>query len=191
MSVEKAKAAKKNKKRNRLIFRTIILALLLVAVIYALVSNFNKDKTDISVGSQAPDFKLEQINDNNDLENVKLSDYEGKGVMLNFWGTWCDPCKKEMPYMQSLYPEYKKKGVEIIAVNLDTTKLVVDKFINKFDLTFPVPYDSNKEVRDSYQVGNIPSTFFINPDGEIVEMVEGGMTLNKIEGYLQQILPEQ
>ncbi|MFD2762268.1 thiol-disulfide oxidoreductase ResA [Lentibacillus juripiscarius] len=191
MDVEKAKASKKNKKRNRLIFRSIILAVLLVAVIYALISNFNKDKTDVSVGTQAPDFKLQQINENNELDTVRLSDFEGKGVMLNFWGTWCKPCEKEMPYMQSLYPEYKEKGIEIIAVNLDTTKFVVEKFINKYDLTFPVPYDSNKEVRESYHVGPLPTTFFIDPDGEIVEMVEGGLTLDKIEGYLQQIQPEQ
>ncbi|GAA0444048.1 thiol-disulfide oxidoreductase ResA [Lentibacillus halophilus] len=191
MDTDKRKASKKNKKKNRLIFRSIVLAVLLVAVIYALVSNLTKDTTDVSVGSQAPDFKLEQINKNNELDTVRLSDYEGKGVMLNFWGTWCPPCKKEMPYMESLYPEYKKKGVEIIAVNLDRTTFVVDKFINEYDLTFPVPHDSNKEVRNAYQVEPLPTTFFIDPDGKIVEIVEGGLTLDRIEGYLQQIQPEK
>ncbi|GGK06425.1 thiol-disulfide oxidoreductase ResA [Lentibacillus kapialis] len=182
---------KKQKKKNRLIFRTVVLAALLVAVVYALVSNLSNDETSVKAGVEAPDFKLEQINENNERETVQLSKLENKGVMLNFWGTWCGPCEDEMPYMESLYPEYKKKGIEIVAVNLDTTKFVVHKFINKYDLTFPVPYDANKEVMNAYNVGPLPSTFFINPDGEIEEVVEGGLTLDKIEGYLQQIQPEQ
>ncbi|WP_010530853.1 thiol-disulfide oxidoreductase ResA [Lentibacillus jeotgali] len=191
MNNNQSKSNKKQKKRNRLIFRTVVLAVLLAAVVYALVSNLTQDETAVKAGTEAPDFKLEQINENNERETVQLSDLENKGVMLNFWGTWCDPCEDEMPYMQSLYPEYKEKGVEIVAVNLDTTKFVVDKFINKYDLTFPVPYDSNEEVMNAYNVEPLPTTFFINPDGEIEEVVEGGLTLDKIEGYLQQIQPEQ
>ncbi|UJL44748.1 thiol-disulfide oxidoreductase ResA [Virgibacillus sp. NKC19-16] len=190
MSLNQIKKKKKGKKRNRLIFRSAVLAVLLVAVVYALVSNFQQDSTIYSAGDKAPDFKLQQINDNNELETVQLSDLEGKGVMLNFWGTWCEPCKDEMPYMQELYPEYKDKGVEIIAVSLDATTLVVDRFIDTFDLTFPVPHDANEEVMDLYKVGPIPSTFFINPDGEIEEVVNGALTLERLEGHLQDIQPE-
>ncbi|TFJ93777.1 thiol-disulfide oxidoreductase ResA [Lentibacillus salicampi] len=191
MNTNQAKASKKYKKRNRLIFRTIVFAVLLVAVIYALVTNLRQDETAVNAGTQAPDFKLEQINDHNERETVQLSDLNGKGVMLNFWGTWCEPCEDEMPYMEKLYPEYKEKGIEIVAVNLDTTQFVVDRFINKHDLTFPVPYDSTKEVMHAYNIDPLPTTFFINPDGEIEEVVEGGLTLDRIEGHLQQILPEQ
>ncbi|HLS08594.1 thiol-disulfide oxidoreductase ResA [Lentibacillus sp.] len=191
MNKKQTKRNKKYKKRNRLIFRTFVLAVLFVAVVYALVTNLTKDDQVVKAGTQAPDFKLEQINDNNERESVQLSDLKGKGVMLNFWGTWCEPCEEEMPYMESLYPEYKEKGVEIVAINLDTTKFVVDKFINKHDLTFPVPYDSDKEVMNAYNVEPLPTTFFINPEGKVVEVVEGGLTLGKIEGYLQQIQPEQ
>lgn len=113
MSTEQIKANKKRKKQRRLVFRTIVLVILLVAVVYALVSNLNKDKTNVDAGNEAPDFKLQQINENNELETIQLSDLEGKGVMLNFWGTWCKPCEAEMPFMQKLYPEYKDKGIEI------------------------------------------------------------------------------
>lgn len=110
--------------------------------------------------------------------------------MLNFWGTWCKPCEREMPYMQELYGEYKDKGIEIVAVSLDSTELVVDRFVDRHNLTFPVPHDTTEEVRDLYKVGPLPSTFFINPDGEIVEYVEGALTLESLEGHLQNILPE-
>ncbi|GLO65082.1 redoxin domain-containing protein [Oceanobacillus kimchii] len=77
-----------------------------------------------------PDFQLQQVNANNELETVQLSDLRRKGVMLNFWGTWCEPCKDEMPYMQDLYPEYKDKGIEIVAVSLDAMEIVVNRFID-------------------------------------------------------------
>lgn len=191
MSLEEAKRKKKDKKRNRFIFRTSILVLLAGAIIFALVSNLQGDTTIYRVGDTAPDFQLNQINNYNELETVRLSDYRGKGVMLNFWGTWCKPCEEEMPYMQALYPEYQEKGVEIIAVNLDATEFVVDKFIDKYDLTFPVPHDTKDQVRDLYKVGPLPSTFFISPEGEIVEVVEGGLSLDRLEGYLKQIQPTE
>ncbi|WP_010095969.1 thiol-disulfide oxidoreductase ResA [Ornithinibacillus scapharcae] len=191
MSVEQAKTNKRNKRKNRLIFRSVILAVLLVAIVYALVTNITADRTIYKVGDKAPDFQLNQVNNYNDLETIRLSDYKGKGVMLNFWGTWCKPCEAEMPYMQELYPEYKEKGVEIIAVSLDATEFVVDKFVDKYDLTFPIPHDTKDQVRDQYKIGPIPSTFFISPEGEIVEIVEGALTLERLEGYLKQIQPSE
>ena len=189
MSLEEVKKRKKSKRKKRLIFRTAILGVMIAAVVFALISNFNKDKTIYEVGDQAPDFQLQQINKNNELETVRLSDLEGKGVMLNFWATYCKPCEAEMPFMQDLYGDYKDKGIEIVAVNLDANKLVVDRFIDKFDLTFPTPYDGKSEVMDLYKVGPIPSTFFINPDGEIEDIVEGALTLERLEGYFKEIQP--
>jgi peroxiredoxin len=190
MGIEEAKIKKHKKKRNRFIFRISILAVLVGATIFALVSNSRADNTIYRAGDQAPDFQLQQINENNEWETIQLSDFKGKGVMLNFWGTWCKPCEAEMPYMQSLYPEYEEKGIEIIAVSLDNTKLVVDRFIDKYDLTFPIPHDATGEVRDLYKIGPIPSSIFINPEGEIESVVNGALTLDRLEGYLQEIQPK-
>lgn len=191
MSLEEAKKKKKNKRENRLIFRTSILIVMVAAIIFALVSNIQADKTIYQVGDDAPDFELKQINKNNELESIRLSEFKGQGVMLNFWGTWCKPCEEEMPYMQELYPEYKEKGIEIIAVSLDSTELVVDRFIDKYDLTFPIPHDKTGEVRDLYKIGPIPSSIFINPDGKIQRVVNGALSLESLENYFKEILPEQ
>jgi len=191
MSLEETKKKKKNKRKNRLIFRTSILIVMVGAIIFALVSNIQADKTIYQVGDEAPDFELKQINKNNELETIRLSDFKGQGIMLNFWGTWCKPCEEEMPYMQELYPVYKEKGIEIIAVSLDNTELVVDRFIDKYDLTFPIPHDKTGEVRDLYKIGPIPSSIFINPDGKIQRIVNGALSLESLESYFKEILPKQ
>lgn len=179
----------KKKKRNRYIFRAVILAVLLFALVFTLVNNFNKDKEIYREGDQAPDFQLTQINADNELELIRLSELQGKGVMLNFWATYCEPCEAEIPFMQSLYPEYKD-DVEIVAVSLDLNELVIQKFIDKYDITFPVVHDKKSEIMDLYKVGPIPSTFFINPEGEIVEVVSGPLTLDRLEGYFNEIKPQ-
>lgn len=189
MSLKDVRNKKKSRIRNRLIFRSVILVVLLAAVVFALVSNFKKDSTIYKVGDKAPDFELIQVNENNEEELIRLSDLEGNGVMLNFWATFCKPCEEEMPYMQELYPEYNEQGIEIVAVSLDATQLVIDNFIDKYDLTFPVPHDTSGTVKDLYKIGPIPSTFFINANGEIEEIVEGALSLERLEGYFQQIQP--
>jgi len=188
--VENAREKKKNKKRNRLVFRTIILVVLVAAVVFALITNAKKDNTIYGVGDQAPNFELQQINKNNELESIRLSDLEGKGVMLNFWATYCKPCEKEMPYMEELYPQYKDKGIEIVAISLDANEVVIHQFIEKYNLTFPIPHDNN-QVKDLYKIGPIPTTYFINPEGEIVEKIEGALTLERLEEYFKQIQPKQ
>lgn len=188
MTLDKTRKNKEGKMRKRFIFRTIILAILLAAVVYALVTNLNQDKEMYNIGDKAPDFELVQINENNEVEKIRLSDLEGKGVMLNFWATYCKPCEAEMPYMESLYPEYKD-DIEIVAVSLDASELVIHQFIDKYDLSFPVLHDTKSEIMDLYNVGPIPSTFFINPEGEIVDKVAGALTLEKLEGHFQEIQP--
>lgn len=189
MNLDNVRKKKKGKMKKRLLFRTVILSILVVAIIYALVSNINKDKEIYEVGDKAPDFTLQQVNKNNEIETVQLSDYEGKGIMLNFWATFCKPCEKEMPYMQKLYPEYKERGIEIIAVSLDATELVVEQFIDRYDLTFPIPHDKTGEIRDLYKIGPLPSTVFINSEGKIERTIIGAQSLERLEEYLQEIIP--
>ncbi|MFD1065282.1 thiol-disulfide oxidoreductase ResA [Oceanobacillus locisalsi] len=189
MNKEEKDLQKQKKKRKRLIFRSSILAVLVGAVIFVLFSN-SKDEDEIyRAGDTAPDFQLQQVNDAHDADVTQLSDLEGKGVMLNFWATWCGPCEEEMPYMQDLYPEYKDKGVEIVAVSLDSTELVIDNFIDQYGLTFAIPQDINADVRDLYKIRPMPTTYFINPDGTINEVVQGALTLDKLEGHLDDITP--
>lgn len=187
--VEKAKQEKSKKKRNRLIFRTSILLVLMGAVVFALVSNFTKDRTVVAVGDQAPNFELIKMDGTG--ERMELEELKGKGVMINFWATYCGPCKDEMPYMESLYHEYQEKGIEILAVSVDATDLVVDRFVEDYGLTFPILRDKNSQVMELYDVTDLPASYFVSAEGEVIHKVSGALTLSKLEGYFKDIQPEK
>lgn len=175
-----------NKKR-RLVVRTVILLVLVSALVYTLYANFTKDKNvAVEIGDQAPDFVLTDI----DGQKHKLSDYKGQGVFLNFWGTWCPPCEKEMPYMNNQYAEYKEKGVQILAVNINESDLVVRNFRDKYDLDFPVLIDKTEQVKDAYGIAPVlPVTFLIDKDGKIVDEISYGMSEEQIQQHMERIKP--
>ena len=91
---------------------------------------------------KAPNFVVTDL----EGKKIELKDLKGKGVFLNFWGTWCKPCEKEMPYMNELYPKYKEKGVEIIALDADETDIAVKNFVNQYGLKFPVAIDKGQKL---------------------------------------------
>ncbi|SFL84201.1 Peroxiredoxin [Gracilibacillus orientalis] len=192
--IEQAKQKKQIKKRNRFIFRSSILVVLFGALLFAVVSNLiAEEEATLDIGDKAKDFQLKRVANNEDAKKstLQLSDLEGKGVMLNFWATYCEPCEREMPYMEKLYPKYQEQGVEIVAVSVDATELVIDKFVDHYDLSFPVLHDKDSQVLDAYGIRPLPTTYFIDENGVVVERVLGELSLERLEGYLQQIVPKE
>lgn len=135
-------------------------------------------------GQVAPDFTLTNLNG----EEVVLSDLQGKKVVLNFWTTWCPPCKAEMPHMQSYYDKYADKdNVEIIAVNLtysnDSVKKV-EQFVSSYKLDFPILLDEKDEVGRIYEVITIPSTYMIDTTGKIQHQIKGPLDKSALREYV-------
>jgi peroxiredoxin len=174
-------------KRKRLIIRSAILLAIVIAVSLTLYFNFVKDHSIAQAGNATIDFTLKDLDD----ESHQLSDYEGKGVMLNFWGTYCPPCEREMPYMESLYQEYKEKGVEILAVNVNEAPLAVNTFVNRYDLSFPVLLDKNMQVTEAYGIVPLPTTILINESGMITNVHQGEMNEAMINEFLESIVPNE
>ncbi|PAV28690.1 alkyl hydroperoxide reductase [Virgibacillus profundi] len=117
----------------------------------------------LNVGDMAPDFQLQTLAG----ETTKLSDYLGQRVMVNFWATWCPPCRAEMPDMEKFH---QAKDVVILAVNLTETEpntQQVQNFVNEFNLTFPILLDEEIEVATSYGIRPIPTSFMIDSNGII------------------------
>jgi cytochrome c biogenesis protein CcmG, thiol:disulfide interchange protein DsbE len=120
----------------------------------------------------APDFTLQTL----DGQTVKLSDLRGKAVLINFWASWCPPCKAEMPAIQHIYDDYRNQGLVVLAVNATNqdTFANAQAFLTENNLTFPVPLDVNGEITRLYKINSFPTTFFIAPNGIIREVVIGG-----------------
>ncbi len=115
-------------KKRRLWIRTAILFLLAAAVGFSLYANFTKgDVQKVEIGEKAPDFELVDLNG----EKHRLSDYEGQGVFLNFWGTFCKPCEKEFPYIDNQYKQFKDNGVQVLAVDVGESEFAVNKFVKR------------------------------------------------------------
>ncbi len=175
-----------DKKKKRSITRGIILTILAVAIGYSVYVSAMKEEVEvIKVGSKAPDFEL------TDILGVKhrLSDFEGQGVVLNFWGTWCAPCEREFPAMENQYADFADKGVEIIAVNYAQSDFEVKKYVQNMGMTFPVAIDKKKSVFAAYNIGPLPTTIFIDSTSKIVEISKGEMSEKQIKDSMTAIMP--
>lgn len=141
--------------------------------------------TGIQIGFTAPDFTLKDLNGN----TVKLSSLRGKAVYLNFWASWCPPCKAEIPEIQKFYLQ-NKDNVSVLAVNITFNDKVPDvvNLLKASNAKFPVLLDTNAQasVADSYQVYGIPASFFIDKNGVIRETHVGGMTLATLQEALKK-----
>jgi len=107
--------------------------------------------------------------------NATLSSYRGKVVILNFWATWCPPCRTEMPSMETLYQRFNAQGLEILAVDIGESASTVQQFIRSAGYTFPVLLDSANRVSSVYGIKNIPTTYIIDREGKRIGRVIGGI----------------
>ena len=173
--------------RSRTMMRTAILAVIFLGIAVAVYNAFIKDKTVVQTGDAAPDFVLPTLHG----DQLQLSELRGKGVVLNFWGTWCEPCKDEMPALEKVYQDFKDKGVTVIAVNIGETDVSVKAFRERYQLHFPIPMDQKREITQLYGIGPIPTTYFIDQLGIVKKIVIGGpMSEQTITDNVMQIRPE-
>ncbi|WP_428908973.1 thiol-disulfide oxidoreductase ResA [Niallia sp. Krafla_26] len=172
-------------KKRRLWIRTIILSVLVLAVGYSLYANFTKDKVQkVAIGEMAPDFVLVDLNG----QKHQLSDYEGQGVFLNFWGTFCKPCEEEFPYIDNQYQHFKDKGVQVLAVDVGETEFAVRQFVERHKLTFPVVIDQG-DVQAAYGINPLPITFLIDKNGTVIKSHTGQLTEAMVHDFMKQIQP--
>lgn len=175
---------------KKVVAAVILVTLLTVAIVQAMdkttetpetTSQTTASNEGLAIGAKAPDFELKTLAG----ETVKLSNLRGKKVMLNFWATWCPPCKAEMPAMEQLSKQ-TEKDVVILAVNIDP-QLDVQGFIDENKITFPIPLDTDDKVNETYQVLSIPTTYFIDSKGIIQNKYTGSMTLDVMKDFTKKL----
>lgn len=134
----------------------------------------------VRIGNTAADFTLTTL----DGEQVNLSDYRGQRVLLNFWATWCPPCKAEMPHMEKFYQAYQGDGIVVLAVNLTHTEkssAKVRSFVQDREITFPIALDSSGEVSEKYRVRAYPTSFIIDTSGVIRDIYQGAISYDTMK----------
>ncbi len=135
-----------------------------------------------STSQRAADFTIKSLNG----RNIKLSEHRGRVVILNFWATWCAPCKEELPYFNHLYGKYKDLGLEVLGVNIDKNSSEVRKMSEDLKLAFSILPDPTGKVSTLYKIRSMPTTYVIGKDG-MIRHVHWGFGPEEPERYEKEI----
>ncbi|WP_068672647.1 redoxin domain-containing protein [Oceanobacillus sp. Castelsardo] len=168
---------------KKIIIAVIIVGMLGWAIYDFVINNEVSKEVGTAAGDIAPDFELITL----DGETVKLSDYRGSKVFVNFWATWCPPCRAEMPDMQEFYDT---EDIQVLAVNLTSTEKSVDdvqKFVDEFGLTFPILKDDKGEIEQMYKINAYPTSYLIDSNGVIRKIALGAMNYEMMVHEFEKI----
>jgi peroxiredoxin len=149
------------------IHKKILLAISCLALLFVLHASAQAVEEE---GMVAPNFTLKNL----DREEVSLSQFRGKYVLVNFWATWCGPCKVEMPSLEVLYQRFKNKNFALLAISNDMFgSTIVKPFVKANNLNFPILLDQRLKASNAFGVTSLPSTFMIDPEGKIIGALFG------------------
>jgi len=132
----------------------------------------------------SPDFTLESLT----KESVTLSSLTGQIVVLNFWATWCPPCREELPDFQAAWEKYKDEGVVFLGISIDQNRSEVESFIKDSGITYTILLDLSSQVASQYGITAIPTTFILDVDGTVLFSQVGGMTEDQLSSQIEGAL---
>ncbi len=139
----------------------------------------------VSEGKRARDFTLANLAG----MDVSLSDFQGQVVLVNFWATWCEPCRDEIPGFEQVYRTYKDDGFVVLGVNLQESRDQVEPFVDSMDVTYPILLDQGGDVTSEYRTLGLPMSILVTPEGVIHTRHVGFLSDRFLEKYLQELLP--
>jgi peroxiredoxin len=192
MAVGSSAAPPPEARANRNPFALVVVALVAAGMLFFGVQMAHRSGPSLPLGTThgapAPDFTLESLEGN----NLRLSDLRGKAVLLNFWATWCGPCKIETPWLVELQNRYGSQGLQVVGVAMDdSSKEDIAKFAKAMGMNYPVLI-GKESVGDAYGgVPALPESFFIGRDGKIVDKVIGLKGKGEIEDSIRKALDTQ
>ena len=137
---------------------------------------------EVEIGDQAPNFEL--------AGGVRLTDYSGKLVLLNFWATWCAPCVAEVPSLNNLYERFRDEGLVVLAISIDEEEDVYKRFLERFGVTFPTVRDPERKVSARYGTMKYPETYLINREGIVIRKYINAQEWDQPEivNYMRSVL---
>ncbi len=159
-------------------FKVAVSFCLLLAVLVAAVPAW---------AEKAPDFRLNEVASGEVIDTTNL---RGQVVLVNFWATWCGPCRRELPELERLYREYSGRGFTVIGISVDrASSSAIAGFVKGMGISFPVVKGDSSVARSYGGVSAIPASFLIGPDGEIVRKVRGYIPGYRWRPYIENVLP--
>ena len=179
--------------KNKTIALVILVLIILVAIV--VIQNPFKEtesitgilqdneNTGLDIGNLAPDFILQSLGGN----NVQLSSFRGKkAVVVNFWATWCPPCREEMPAFEDMFVR-NKDNLEVLGVNLQESERAINNFLLEIPVTYVLLLDPDKDVKEMYNIFTQPVTYFVDKDGIIIDKKFGPLTPKEIEDKFSKL----
>ncbi|WP_347330879.1 TlpA family protein disulfide reductase [Marinimicrobium locisalis] len=127
----------------------------------------------LETGEDAPPFSLPGIENAAEGQAIALEQYQGKVVYVDFWASWCGPCRRSFPKLEALHQKYGEQGFEVIAINLDEQEADAHKFLDEHPVSFPIAWDPEGKVAGEYQLKGMPSAFLLDRDGTVHHVVVG------------------
>jgi len=159
---------------------------LLLQLTVAIALTFFNASPDTQIGKKAVEFSLPAVSG----ENVTLQSLRGKVVLLNFWATWCGPCRQELPELARVQEKFRQRGLTVVAVTVDNEVENVRAFLKKYDIKLQALWDKKKKVADAYLVEKMPSSYLIDRNG-VVRFIHRGYIpeeLKRIEAEIDDLL---
>jgi cytochrome c biogenesis protein CcmG, thiol:disulfide interchange protein DsbE len=183
--------SKRKRRRKVLIFGVISLLNvgLLILLITQLLTPASQANADPLVGHTAPTFALTQLSTQANAGTLSLADFRGKPIVLNFWASWCDPCKEEAPLLENAWKQIQaqKKDTIFLGIDFQETRGDALHFLQAYDISYPLALDTHGTVSGKYYITGLPDTIFINRDGTVVGKVSQQITAQLLTHNLQLI----
>ena len=145
-----------------------------------------KGGSNLAVGDPAPDKTLPYLDQTG---SGSLADYRGQWVLVNFWASWCEPCRDEAPALERFYRKHRAGGTTVLGINLDDATRDAEAFVSEFGLTYPQLRDGDgRERRDAYGMTGFPESFLVDPEGKIALIRRGPVTSEYLDEFVDPIV---
>ena len=183
----------RNKRRRRILIFCGVSLLnvgLLALILTQLLTPASNSVSDPLVGHPAPNFSLAILRSDTSKSVLSLSNFKGKPVVLNFWASWCDPCKQEAPLLESTWKKMQAQGKDVVFLGIDFQDSSNNgvSFLQQYSITYPTVQDADASVATKYDITSLPDTIFINRNGTVVSRVPREITAQVLSSNLQLIM---
>src|SRR5438477_10210693 len=186
-------SVRKNKRKRRIIIFCVVSLLnvgLLALILTQLLTPANHSVSDPLVGHAAPNFSLEMLHSDFGKSALSLSNFKGKPIVLNFWASWCQPCKDELPLLENAWKQMQAQKKDIVFLGIDFQESSSDatSFLQQYGITYLAGLDINGSIASKYRVTSLPQTIFISRDGSITSREPQELTAQELSRNLQSIM---